>query len=100
MYHCFGLVSGYLSIIAHGGAVALASQIFDPVAVIKCVLEERCTALHGVPAMWVAFLQHMKPEWDFSGVRTGISGGSPVPQPLMEDIQKRLKVKNLTIAYG
>lgn len=100
MYHCSGLVTGLLTAITHGAAVVFPSQFFDPLAVIHSVQSERCTSILAVPTMWVAFLQHLKPGWDFSGVKTGISGGSSVPRPLMEDIQKKLKVKDVIIIYG
>ncbi|KAI0973311.1 acetyl-CoA synthetase-like protein [Xylaria arbuscula] len=100
LYHCLGLVVGLIAAITHGAAVVFPSRVFDPLAVIQSVQAERCTALLGVPTMWVAFLQHLKPGWDFSGVKTGISGGSSVPRPLMEDIQSKLKMTGLKIAYG
>ncbi|GAW26764.1 putative long-chain-fatty-acid- ligase [Rosellinia necatrix] len=100
LHHAFGLVLGLLAALTRGAAVAFPSALFDARAAVRCVRDERCTALHGVPAMWVAYLQHVAPGQDLAGVRTGISGGSPVPRPLMEAIQTRLKVKNLTIAFG
>ncbi|KAI1303983.1 acetyl-CoA synthetase-like protein [Xylaria venustula] len=100
LYHCSGLVLGLLAAITQGAAVVFPSPVFDPLAVIQCVQVEHCTALLGVPTMWVAYLQHLKPGWDFSGVKTGISGGSSVPRPLMEDIQSKLKMTGLKIAYG
>ncbi|KAI0515106.1 acetyl-CoA synthetase-like protein [Xylaria bambusicola] len=100
MYHLSGLGIGLFATLTHGAAVVFPRQFFDPLAVIHSVQREHCTALFGVPTMWVAFLQHLKPGWDFSGVKTGISGGASVPRPLMEDIQKKLKVKDFVVLYG
>ncbi|KAI0444513.1 hypothetical protein F4803DRAFT_511570 [Xylaria telfairii] len=100
MYHCSGLVTGLLTAITHGATVVFPSQFFDPLAVIHSVRSQRCTTLLAVPTMWVAFLKYLKPGWEFSGVKIGISGGSSVPRPLMEDIQKKLKVKDSVIIYG
>ncbi|KAI1423472.1 long-chain-fatty-acid-CoA ligase [Xylaria sp. FL1777] len=100
LYHCSGLVLGVLTAITHGAAIVFPSQLFDPSAVIQCVRSERCTVLQSVPTMWVSYIQHIKPGWNFSGVKTGVSGGSPIPRSLIEDIQTKLKVKGVASVYG
>ena len=100
LYHCFGLVLGLLAAFTHGSCTVFPSETFNPEAVVRAVLEEKCTACHGVPAMWVAVLEKTKPGQDFSQLRTGISAGSPTPRALMENIRGTLNLKELTNTYG
>ena len=78
LYHCFGMVLGNLACITHGAAMIYPGEAFEPLAVLETVEAERCTALHGVPTMFIAMLDH--PEFgrfDLSSLRTGIMAGAP-----------------------
>ncbi|MCI0605604.1 AMP-binding protein [bacterium] len=100
-YHCFGMVLGNLACVTHGATMVLPSETFDPVQTLKAVSEERCTALHGVPTMFVAELA--VPEfdsYDLSSLRTGIMAGAPCPIEIMKQVKTRMHMSEITIAYG
>ena len=87
LYHCFGMVLGNLACITHGSAMVYPGAGFDPLATLETVAEERCTALYGVPTMFIAELDH--PEFgrfDLSSLRTGIMAGSPCPIEVMRRV--------------
>ncbi|WP_116316114.1 AMP-binding protein [Bacillus subtilis] len=99
-FHCFGCVLGVLACVSVGAAM-IPVQEFDPVTVLKTVEKERCTALHGVPTMFIAELHH--PDfgaYDLSTLRTGIMAGSPCPSEVMKAVIERMGMKDITIAYG
>jgi len=101
LYHCFGMVMGNLTCLTHGAAMIYPSEGFDPLAVLECVQEERCTALHGVPTMFIAELDH--PEFgrfDLSSLRTGIMAGSACPIEVMRKVLERMHMREITICYG
>ena len=101
LYHCFGMVLGNLLCILHGAAVVYPSDSFDALAVLQTVAEERCTALHGVPTMFIAEMEH--PEFgrfDLSTLRTGIMAGSPCPIEVMRRAVDRMGLREITIGYG
>jgi acyl-CoA synthetase (AMP-forming)/AMP-acid ligase II len=103
LYHAFGLVLGLLSCYTHGVAIVFPSWNFDPEAVLKSVISERCTGLLGVPTMLVAVLQQYrqgKDRWSKIELRTGIAAGSPVPRYLMEQLQDAFGLPELVIIYG
>ena len=103
LYHAFGLVLGLLACYTHGVAIVFPSWNFDPEAVLKSVIEEKCTGLLGVPTMLVAVLQHYRQEqqrWGKLELRTGIAAGSPVPRYLMEQLQETFGLPELVIIYG
>nr|WP_294811143.1 AMP-binding protein [uncultured Sphingomonas sp.] len=101
LYHCFGMVMGNLAGIAHGAAVVYPSPGFDPEAVLHAVAAERCTALYGVPTMFIALLAHPAlPDTDVSSLRTGCMAGAICPEPLMREVIGRLNLRDVTIAYG
>src|SRR6202165_2313226 len=84
LYHCFGMVLGVLAAMTHGAASVLSGDGFEPLAVLETVENERCTALHGVPTMFIAELGHPRfGEFDLSSLRTGIMAGSPCPISVM-----------------
>jgi fatty-acyl-CoA synthase len=84
LYHCFGMVMGNLACMVHGATMVYASDGFDPLAVLKAVEAERCTALHGVPTMFIAELEHAQfARFDLSSLRTGLMAGSPCPVEVM-----------------
>ena len=101
LYHCFGMVLGNLAAISYGAKMVFPSEGFDPVATLEAVQTERCTALHGVPTMFSAMLDH--PEFyrfDLRTLRTGIMAGSLGPEPLMDRVIQDMHCRDITIAYG
>ena len=101
MYHCFGMVLGSLCCVAHGATMVFASAGFDAEATIRVVEAERCTALHGVPTMFIAALD--SPGFagrDLTSLRTGIIAGAPCPAELMKRIMSEMHMEQITIAYG
>lgn len=101
LYHCFGMVMGNLAAITHGAAMVYPSEGFDPEAVLRAVEAERCTALYGVPTMFIAVLAHPRfDDFDVSSLRTGCMAGAICPEPLMRQVVERLNMRDVTIAYG
>ena len=101
LYHCFGMVMGNLASLTHGAAMVYPGRGFDPVATMKAVAEERCTALYGVPTMFIAELDHPDfASFDLSSLRTGIMAGSPCPIAIMRRVVERMHLAELTICYG
>ena len=101
LYHCFGMVMGNLASITHGATMVYPAAGFDAGAVLATVATERCTALYGVPTMFIAVLAH--PDFagfDLSSLRTGIMAGAVCPEPLMRQVIDRLHMPDITIAYG
>ncbi len=100
-YHCFGMVMGNLACVAHGATMVIPGEAFDPVAVLETVAAERCTALYGVPTMFIAELDHPRfAEFDLSTLRTGIMAGSPCPVEVMKRVQSQMGMREVTICYG
>jgi fatty-acyl-CoA synthase len=101
LYHCFGMVMGNLGCLTHGATMVYPNDAFDPLTVLQAVSEERCTALYGVPTMFIAELDHPRfAEFDLSNLRTGIMAGSPCPVEVMKRVQARMNMREVTIAYG
>jgi len=101
LYHCFGMVMGNLGCITHGAAMVYPSEGFDPLAVLQTVAEERCTAVYGVPTMFIAELDHPDfSAYDVSSLRTGIMAGAPCPIEVMRRVMERMHLREITIAYG
>jgi fatty-acyl-CoA synthase len=101
LYHCFGMVLGNLAAVTHGACMVYPGEGFDPLTTLETVAEERCTALHGVPTMFIAQLDH--PEFgrfDLSTLRTGIMAGSPCPIEVMKRAVDKMNLSQITIAYG
>ena len=101
LYHCFGMVLGNLACLTHGATMVFPDGGFDPKSVLEAVQAERCTALHGVPTMFIAVLDH--PEfgnYDLSTLRTGIMAGSPCPVEVMKRVAGTMNMREVTIAYG
>jgi fatty-acyl-CoA synthase len=100
LFHCFGLVLGVMAILTHG-ATAVVCENFDPLLVLASVQKEKCTALYGVPTMFIAELNHpMFKLFDLSSLRTGIMAGSPCPMEIMKRVIDEMHAKEITIAYG
>ncbi|MDH3579856.1 MAG: AMP-binding protein [Hyphomicrobiales bacterium] len=101
MYHCFGMVLGTLCCVAHGATMVFASAGFDAGAVLETLQQEKCTALHGVPTMFIAELDEPGfKSFDLSSLRTGIMAGAPCPVELMKWVMKEMHLTEITIAYG
>jgi fatty-acyl-CoA synthase len=100
-YHCFGMVMGNLAALVHGACVVIPDEAFDAEAVLRAVHEERCTALYGVPTMFIAELDHPGfASFDLSSLRTGIMAGSPCPIEVMKQVVERMRMTEVTICYG
>ena len=101
LYHCFGMVMGNLGCLTHGATMVYPAEAFDPLAVLQTVQDERCTALYGVPTMFIAELDHPRfAEFDIRSLRTGIMAGSPCPIEVMKRVQAQMHMTEVTIAYG
>jgi fatty-acyl-CoA synthase len=99
-FHCFGCVLGTLNTLTHEGTMVPVEQ-FDPEKVLQAVHEERCTAVLGVPTMFIAELEHPDfEEYDTSSLRTGIMAGSPCPMEVMKQVVDVMGASEITIAYG
>ena len=101
LYHCFGMVLGNLACLTHGATIVYPNDGFEPLSVLQAVQAERCTALHGVPTMFIAELDHPRfAEFDLSTLRTGIMAGSPCPIEVMKRVVRDMHMAEVTIAYG
>ncbi len=101
LYHCFGMVLGNLACITHGAAMVYPSEGFEPLASLQTVEAERCTALYGVPTMFIAELGHPDfARFDLTSLRTGIMAGSPCPIEVMKRCIGDMHMSEVTIAYG
>ncbi|HIX39664.1 AMP-binding protein [uncultured Desulfovibrio sp.] len=100
LFHCFGCVLGVMACVNHGTCMVIVEK-FNPLAVLAAVDGERCTALHGVPTMFLAELEHkLFKRFDVSSLRTGIMAGSTCPEPLMRRVVEEMNMKDITICYG
>jgi fatty-acyl-CoA synthase len=100
-YHCFGCVLGSLAALTHGSAVVLPAESFDAESWLRAVQEERCTSLYGVPTMFIAQLEHLScSTYRLDSLRTGIMAGAPCPVEVMRQVIERLRMSQVTIAYG
>ncbi len=100
-YHCFGMVMGNLGCTTHGATMVIPAAGFDPAATLAAVEAERCTALYGVPTMFIAMLGHPdRSIRDVSSLRTGIMAGSPCPVEVMKRCVDELNMREVSIAYG
>jgi acyl-CoA synthetase (AMP-forming)/AMP-acid ligase II len=100
LFHCFGLTLGLLACLTSASTIVFPSEAFDPRATVDAIHAERCTALHGVPAMIEAILNIPKPAGWKSELTTGIVAGSPVPKWLMQRMVKELGMRDFTSSYG
>jgi fatty-acyl-CoA synthase len=101
LYHCFGMVIGNLACITHGSAMVLPGEGFDPLATLETVAEERCTALYGVPTMFIGELEHPEfKRFDLTSLRTGMMAGSPCPVEIMRRCIAEMHLTEITIGYG
>ncbi|WP_431820959.1 AMP-binding protein [Burkholderia sp. F1] len=101
LYHCFGMVLAVLACVSTGAAMVFPGEAFDPAATLAAVSDERCTALHGVPTMFIAELDHPDfAKYELSTLRTGIMAGSPCPIETMKRVVSQMHLSEITIAYG
>ena len=101
LYHCFGMVLGVLAAMSHGATMVFASPVYDPLSTLEAVEAEKCTALHGVPTMFVTELDHPDfDRFDVSTLRTGIIAGAPCPEELMKRIISDMHMEKVLIGYG
>ncbi len=100
-YHCFGMVLSNLACVSHGSTMVLPSPSFDAEEVLKTVQNERCTALHGVPTMFIAELEHPNfSKYNLRSLRTGIMAGSPCPVEVMKQVNQKMNMSEIVIVYG
>ena len=100
LFHCFGLVLGMMAVLTHGTTAAMV-EWFDPLLVLATIQKEKCTAVYGVPTMFIAELNHpMFKMFDLSSLRTGIMAGSPCPIEAMRQVIDLMNMKEVTICYG
>ena len=101
LYHCFGMVMGNLACLTHGATMVYPSPVFDPAATLAAIEEEGCTALYGVPTMFVGQLDLPNfAEYDLTTLRTGIMAGAPCPVEVMKRVIDDMHMAEVTIAYG
>jgi fatty-acyl-CoA synthase len=101
LYHCFGMVMGNLASVTLGTTMVYPGEGFDPLATLRAVEQEKCTALYGVPTMFIAELDHPDfPKFDLTSLRTGIMAGAPCPIEVMKRVNTEMNMREVTIAYG
>lgn len=100
-YHCFGMVVSNLCCLARGATIVVPAEHFNPVEVLRAIASERCTALHGVPTMFVAVLEVPDfASYDLSTLRTGIMAGAPCPPELMKRVMGEVGCREILIGFG
>ncbi len=99
-FHCFGMVLAMMACLTHSTAM-VPVDVYSPVKVMDALQNERCTAVHGVPTMFIGMLEHPDfDKYDFSHMRTGIMAGSPCPIKVMEQVVEKMNMREITITYG
>jgi len=101
LYHCFGMVMGNLASVTLGTTMVYPGEGFDPLATLRAVEQEKCTALYGVPTMFIAELDHPEfKNFNLKSLRTGIMAGAPCPIEVMKRVNTEMNMGEVTIAYG
>lgn len=99
-FHCFGLVLAMMACITHGTTMVPVER-YSPVPVMNAISVEKCTAVHGVPTMFIAMLEHAQfNNFDFSSLRTGIMAGSPCPIEVMKKVIDKMNMREIVIVFG
>lgn len=99
-FHCFGCVLAVMACVTHGSTM-VPVEIFEPLKVLQTIEAEKCTAVHGVPTMFIAELEHPEfSKYDLSSLRSGIMAGSPCPIEVMKKVISQMHASEITIAYG
>lgn len=100
LFHCFGIVLGVMAVLSHGATHVLLES-FDPLLALASIHKEKCTAIYGVPTMYIAELNHpMFSMFDMSSLRTGIMAGALCPVELMKQVMDKMNMKEITSVYG
>nr|WP_304130003.1 AMP-binding protein [Methanobrevibacter smithii] len=100
LFHCFGSVLGVMAVITHGSTIVMLEE-FDPLLALSAIQKEKCTAIHGVPTMFIAKLTHpMFDMFDMSSLRTGIMAGSTCPVETMKEVIDKMNMTEITSVYG
>ena len=100
LFHCFGCVLGVLAAVSHASTLVILEE-FNPLMVLTSVQAEKCTALYGVPTMFLAVLEHsLFPQFNLRSLRTGIMAGSPCPITVMRQVMDKMHMQDITICYG
>jgi len=100
LFHCFGCVLGVMACVTHGSTM-VPVDYFQPLKVIQTVNAEKCTAVHGVPTMFIAMMEHPEfKNYSFEHLRTGIMAGSPCPVKVMQQVVDEMNMREITIVYG
>ncbi len=100
-YHCFGMVMGNLGCTSHGATMVIPAPGFDPGETLRSIQDERCTAVYGVPTMFIAMQNHPEfASYDLSSLRTGLMAGSPCPVEVMKRCIVDMHMAEVGIAYG
>tara|TARA_R110002110_G_C13470525_1_gene720920 strand:+ start:31091 stop:32776 length:1686 start_codon:yes stop_codon:yes gene_type:complete len=101
LYHCFGMVLGNLACMTHAAAAVYPAPSFDPLPTLQAVQDEACTALHGVPTMFISELDHPRfSDFDLSSLRTGVMAGAPCPVEVMKRVIAEMHMQDILIGYG
>ncbi|MEH6545203.1 MAG: AMP-binding protein [Sneathiella sp.] len=101
LYHCFGMVMGSLGCVSRGACMVFPGEAFDPEETLSAVSKVKCTALYGVPTMFIAMLDHIRlKEFDVSSLRTGVMAGAPCPIEIMKRVIQEMNMAEVTICYG
>lgn len=100
LFHCFGCVMSTLNCVYHGSTMVVV-EYFDPLKALQCIAAEKCTAVNGVPTMFIAILNHPDfDKYDLSSLRTGIMAGAPCPVETMNQVRTRMHCPEIVIAFG
>lgn len=100
MFHCFGLVLAFLACLTNKASM-VAVESYNPVVVMETLSKKQCTAVHGVPTMFIHMLEHPTfDQFDFSHLRTGIMAGSPCPIEIMKQVVDKMNMKDIVIVFG
>jgi len=100
-YHCFGMVLSNMLCVNYGATMVIPNEFFDPLLTLKSVEKEKCTAMHGVPTMFISQIEHPEfNKFNLSSLRTGIMAGAPCPIELMKKVREKMGIKDITICYG
>lgn len=101
LFHCLGLVMGFLTSFCHGSSIVFPSDHFDARKTMEAVFQQKATVLIGVPTMFIAELDTLaKLQYPIHTVRTGLAAGAPVPPSLMHRLQRDMHIESMLIAYG
>ncbi|NOL49437.1 AMP-binding protein [Pelistega europaea] len=101
LFHCFGMVIGNIACVTHGSTMVYHDQVFNPLANLQAIAEERCTASYGVPTMFINMLEHPEfDKFDLSSLRTGVMAGTICPAEVMKKVIDKMHMSEVTICYG